>query len=55
MPGGRAQPVVNRREDNMESTMQKPALVGANSVPRAITVAFWIATALFCLEMSFTA
>jgi DoxX-like protein len=38
----------------MESTMQKPALVAAN-LPRAITVAFWVATALFCLEMSFTA
>ena len=39
----------------MESTIQKPALIAANSVPRALTVGFWIVTALLCLEMSFTA
>ena len=39
----------------MESTLQTPSLVGGKTSPRAITVAFWIATALFCLEMSFTA
>ena len=37
----------------MESTLQKPALVAAN--PRARTVAYWLVTALFCLQMSFTA
>jgi hypothetical protein len=39
----------------MESTLQNPALVGDRTGPRAITIAYWIATALFCLEMSFTA
>jgi len=37
----------------MESTL-RPLVVGKTS-PKAITVAFWIFTALFCLEMSFTA
>jgi hypothetical protein len=39
----------------MESTMQNSALVAARTTPRAITIAYWIVTALFCLEMSFTA
>ncbi|MGI8551536.1 MAG: DoxX family protein [Dehalococcoidia bacterium] len=38
----------------MESTLQNPASV-ANTTPRAITIGFWIVTALFCLQMSFTA
>src|SRR5690349_17751945 len=38
----------------MESTLQKPAFVGA-TVPKADTIVFWIATTLFCLQMSFTA
>jgi hypothetical protein len=33
----------------MESTLQKPALVAAK------TIVYWIVTALFCLQMSFTA
>lgn len=35
----------------MESTLQKPAFV----TTKAETIAYWIATALFCLQMSFTA
>jgi hypothetical protein len=39
----------------MESTLQKPAFVSGNAIPKATTMLFWIFTALFCLEMSFTA
>lgn len=39
----------------MESTLQRPALVAGKIGPRAATIAFWIATALFCLQMSFSA
>src|SRR5262245_63174087 len=39
----------------MESTLQKPTIVGANTPPKAITVVYWIVTALFCLQIAFTA
>ena len=39
----------------MESTPQKPALVAAKTTPKAKTIVYWIVTALFCLQMSFTA
>lgn len=39
----------------MESTMQNPALTAGRANPRALTIAYWIFTALFCLEMAFTA
>ena len=39
----------------MESTLQTPALVAAKTTPKATAVVYWIVTALFCLEMSFTA
>ena len=39
----------------MESTMQKPALVAAVTKLNVNTVLYWIVTALFCLEMGFTA
>jgi len=39
----------------MESTLQKPALVGAKTTPKAVTIAYWIVTALFCVQMGFTA
>ena len=39
----------------METTMQNPAFEAARITPKAATVVFWIATALFCLQMSFTA
>ena len=39
----------------MQSTLHKPAFVMERAVPKATTVLFWIFTALFCLEMCFTA
>jgi hypothetical protein len=39
----------------MESTLQRPALIAVQTKPKATTVAYWIITALFCLQMGFTA
>jgi len=39
----------------MESTLQNPAHAAAKFSPKAMTITYWIVTALFCLEMSFTA
>jgi len=39
----------------MESTLQKPALVAGKATTKSIAIAYWIVTALFCLQMSFTA
>ena len=39
----------------MESTLQNPAFVVAKPTAKAMTIAYWIVTALFCLQMSFTA
>jgi len=39
----------------MESTLHKPALVGASTAPKATTIAYWLVSALFCLQMGFTA
>ena len=39
----------------MESTLQKPALAAAKTTLKATAIAYWIVTALFCLQMSFTA
>ena len=41
----------------MESTLEKPALVApkTQSTLKATTLAYWIVTALFCLQMGFTA
>jgi DoxX-like family len=39
----------------MELTLQNPANVSAKPAPKAITIAYWIVTTLFCLQMSFTA
>jgi len=41
----------------METTMQKPAFAGAKTiaVPKVTTIVYWMVTALFCLQMSFTA
>lgn len=35
----------------MESTLQRPALIS----PKANAIVYWTVTALFCLQMSFTA
>ena len=39
----------------MESTLQNSPLVAVKSAPKATTIAYWIVTAIFCLEMIFTA
>src|SRR2546429_10006685 len=39
----------------MESTLQQPVLGAANDTPKAKSMFYWIVTALFCLQMSFTA
>jgi hypothetical protein len=39
----------------MESTLLNPALAAAHTNPRAKTIVYWLVTALFCLQMSFTA
>ena len=39
----------------MESTLQSPVLAAAKTTPKAKTVVYWAITALFCLQMSFTA
>jgi hypothetical protein len=39
----------------MESTLQKPALGAARNGSKAMTIVYWTVTALFCLQMSFTA
>src|SRR5437773_807000 len=39
----------------MESTLHNPALAAAKTTLKANTIIFWIVTALFCLQMSFTA
>jgi hypothetical protein len=42
-------------EAPMESTLQKPALVTAKTAPKTTTIAYWMVTGLFCLQMTFTA
>jgi hypothetical protein len=44
-----------KRMNPMESTLHNPALISGKTNSKAITIAYWIVTALFCLEMSFTA
>ena len=39
----------------MDATLQKPALDAGKMAPKAKTIVYWIVTALFCLQMSFTA
>ena len=39
----------------METTLQRPAFVAAKPTPKAMSTVYWIVTALFCLQMSFTA
>ena len=39
----------------MESTLQKPTFVAARNPAKAETIVFWIATALFCAQLTFTA
>ncbi len=39
----------------METTLPSPAFVAATTSPKAKTIVYWIVTALFCLQMGFTA
>ena len=39
----------------MESTLQSSTLVAAKSVARGKTIVYWIITALFCMQVGFTA
>ncbi|MGB6975752.1 MAG: DoxX family protein [Terracidiphilus sp.] len=39
----------------MESTLHQPVFMTGHAISKAATVLFWIFTALFCLEMCFTA
>jgi len=39
----------------METTLQNPALVADNTIAKYTTILYWMVTALFCLQMSFTA
>src|SRR5690349_7131731 len=39
----------------MESTLQNPAIVAAKTTVKITSIVYWIVTALFCLQMSFTA
>src|SRR5579871_3106493 len=39
----------------IESTLQNPALAAGRTSVRGISIAFWMVTALFCVEMMFTA
>ena len=39
----------------MESTLSTSALVAVKTPPKAKTIVYWIVTALFCLQMGFTA
>jgi hypothetical protein len=39
----------------MESSLAKPAFAAAKTTPKVKTIVYWIVTAVFCLQMSFTA
>ena len=39
----------------MEPTLQQSVLVAGTTARKGTTIAYWIVTALFCLQMSFTA
>jgi hypothetical protein len=39
----------------MESTLRNPALQTARTTPATTTIVYWIVTAIFCAQMSFTA
>src|SRR5215212_2739585 len=46
---------MSNRRNAMESTLQNPARAAANTGSKATAIAWWIVTALFCLQMTFTA
>src|SRR5947209_8347375 len=44
-----------RRKNSMATTMQQPAVSVGKATIKTTTILFWIVTALFCLQMTFTA
>jgi len=46
--------LTSQEENTMESTVRRPAIAAATA-PKATTIVYWTVTALFCLQMSFTA
>jgi hypothetical protein len=55
LAGQRADALKDERKKPMESTLHKPALAAPGTSPKGWTMVYWIVTALFCLQMSFTA
>jgi hypothetical protein len=51
----RSEALKGGRKNPIESALQKTALVAARTSPNGKIIVYWIATALFCLQMSFTA
>src|SRR5205809_2073681 len=51
----RTEELKRERRNPMESTLRKPAFVAVKITPKATTIFYWMVTALFCLQMSFTA
>ena len=39
----------------MESTLQNTAIVSVRTTGKSTAIAYWVVTALFCLQMTFTA
>ncbi|HKO93120.1 MAG TPA: DoxX family protein [Polyangiaceae bacterium] len=39
----------------MESTLHQPALITSKPTPKAELIAYWVVTALLCLQLGFTA
>jgi hypothetical protein len=39
-----------RRKNSLKSTLQKPALVAANTTHKAKTIPYWMVTTLFYLQ-----
>jgi hypothetical protein len=46
---------VFKEEETMETTLQRPAFAAEKITPNAKAIVFWIVTALFCMQMGFTA
>jgi hypothetical protein len=44
-----------RRENFMATTIHHPAMAVGKTTTKTATILFWVVTALFCLQMSFTA
>ena len=39
----------------MATTIQNPAIYVVKTTPKTATIFYWIVTAIFCLQMAFTA